>query len=324
MRFLGVLLGLVLPLFAEPPNLRRVSAWLAPGLLRGGGADPTASGRFFTWGAGAQLWQNGRSRPIAAAVNEFDGGGCVTDADADGNVDLILSRRSPSGGLGELVWLRGPGFIPTVIDRGVEMHDCLPATLFGRSGFLTLHRETQVRFYRFEGKAFAVQEVYSIYTDSRQAGLAVVDVDADGRPDIIAGNYWVRSPGEFHLSWHIFAIHLHHQTREAARFTYAAWPDLLVGAQRSSASSPVRIFRRPSDPHRLWTEELLPGVELGRPQAATRFGVWAVIGHAAGLLVLNPLTLGHRNFPGPPPVALWVASGDLYAVSSGMVSVWRK
>ena len=48
--------------------------------------------------------------------------------------------------LGELV-LTAPDGSRTILDHGVQMHDCAAVTLFGRAGFLVVHRFAQVRFY---------------------------------------------------------------------------------------------------------------------------------------------------------------------------------
>jgi hypothetical protein len=166
--------------------------------------------------------------------------------------------------------------------------------------------------------------VYSIYTASRQAGLALADVDGDGRTDIFAGNYWVRAPEAFDLPWRIFAIHLHHESDEAAAFVYAAWPDLLLGAQRERTGTPVRIFTRGSDPRVEWPETTLGTVRLHRPRAGLAFGDWAVFGHGGGLLVARPRVGDYTLIPAAPVVALWEMGGRVYALSEGAVAVWRR
>ncbi|MBI2688144.1 MAG: VCBS repeat-containing protein [Acidobacteria bacterium] len=324
MRFLGIPLVLFLAANAAPPGLVRLEYRKAPAELRGGAADPSAGGRFFTWGARVHVWERGRAREVAKAPFGYDDGGCALDADGDGVTDLVLVRRSGSGPLGTLVWLKGRGFAESRIDTDVEMYDCRPAQLFGRSGFLMIHRHAQVRFYWFAGDRWELREVYSIYTASRQAGLELADVDGDGRADIFAGNYWVRSPEAFELPWRIFAIHLHHESEEAASFAYAAWPDVLVGAQRERMGAVVRVFRRPPDPRELWPETDTPGVRLDLPRAGVAFGDLAVIGHADGLFALRLADGAGAVVPGPAVLGLWVSGGRVYALSAGGVGVWRR
>ena len=325
MRFLSISLFALLSLGATPPRLRQSAVWPSPAPLRGGAPDPIRPGHFFTWGDALHSWHNGRARLLLRPANGFDPGGCAFDADRDGRTDLVLVRRAPDGNpLGDLVLLRAPRFSPEIIDTNVELHDCRAATLFQRSGFLILHRHAQVRFYHLEDKAWSAHELYSIYTASRQGGLALADVDADGHPDIYAGNYWLRSPTEFPLPWRIFAIHLHHQSEEAANFTYVASPDLLIGAQRERADTPIRLFSRPADPTQLWPETTLPAATLTHPRAALSFRDWAVFGHARGLFVFHPQSPEFAEFPAPPVLALWESRGVLYALSPGSVSAWRK
>jgi hypothetical protein len=320
MRFPGIVLLLAASLSAAPPALRKAAEWPAPSLLRGGAPDPANPSAFFTWGDAVHRWEQGRPRQLSSAPHGFHPGGCALDFDGDGHTDLLLAARPAEGELGDLVLLRGPAYTSTVLDTYVELHDCLPATLHSRRGALIVHRHAQVRFYTPGG----VREVYSIYTASRQAGLALADVDADGLPDIYTGNYWVRSPAEPQLPWHIFAIHLHNESDEAASFVYAAWPGLLIGAQRHRTQTPVRLFTRPADPRQLWPESVLPGVLLDHPRAATIHGATAVLGHAAGILMVDPATRRHTATPWQPVLALWSAAGRLYSLSAGAVAVWRR
>ncbi|MGH9630828.1 MAG: hypothetical protein ACRD7E_21145, partial [Bryobacteraceae bacterium] len=147
----------------------------------------------YTWGGSLQLWSLPGLKPRKLAEGYFSEGGCLVDVDQDGMEDLIL-QEGP--GLGRLVWRKAPEWEPVVIDTGVKMHDCIAATLFGRQGFLMIHRHMQVRFYEPDkaGKHWARREIYSFYTPSQQAGLLLSDINKDGLNDIVAGNYWIRSP----------------------------------------------------------------------------------------------------------------------------------
>ena len=86
------------------------------------------------------------------------------------------------------------------IDNGTDMPNCLAVTFLGHKGVLVVNRGMQMRFYEYSD--FHYREIYSFYSPSRQAGLLVADVDQDGRPDILCGNYWIRSPGQFGLPWY--------------------------------------------------------------------------------------------------------------------------
>ncbi len=300
--------------------MRPAGEWKAPAPLRGGAADPRNPSVFFTWGAAAHRWENGRPTLVATSPNGFHPGGCALDFDRDGHTDLILAARPAEGELGDLLLLRGPAFTPRRLDTYVELHDCLPASLHGESGFLIVHRHAQVRFYTLS----ATREIYSIYTASRQSGLALADVDGDRRPDLFTGNYWIQSPASADLPWHIFAIHLHHESPEAATFSIAAWPHLLIAAQRERAATPVRIFTRPADPRQLWPETALPGIRLAYPRAAAIHAGVATIGHAGGILLVDPATRETASIPWQPVRALWANGPLLYALSEGAVSAWRK
>jgi hypothetical protein len=297
-----------------------------PGPLRGGAADPLSERRFFTWGHAVYRWEAGKPRRIATAPHGFDNGGCVWDADADGFTDLILVRLPATGALGELVLLRGPRFEPQVIDTDVELHDCLPAELFGRRGFLMIHRHAQVRFYQVPKEirqGWPVREIYSIYTASRQGGLALEDVNGDGRVDIYCGNYWIRSPESFELPWRLFAIHLHHQSESDASFVYGAPSGgNLIGAQREWPDAPLRAFRKPTDPEQLWPERILGASKFTRPSALVQTREGVLIGHAQGLSYVRLADGSTAHNPYPAIRALWAAKDRIYAVASDSVSVW--
>jgi len=97
---------------------------------------------------------------------------------------------------------------PHVIDTGVDRADVHAARRFGCRGILVVHRRAQIRFYEIAHHAagrWPKRKIYSFHTPSDQDGLGLAHVDEDGRPDILCGNYRVRSPETFDLPWRLFA-----------------------------------------------------------------------------------------------------------------------
>lgn len=257
----------------------------------------------------------------------FDAGGCAFDADSDGRTDLVLVLRSNDSPLGRLVLLRAPAFRPELIDTDVELRDCLPVTLYNRRGFLIVHRHTQIRFYQVpnqRGQPWPMREIYSIYTASRQSGLALADVNADGLPDIFCGNYWAQAPPEFELPWHIFAINTHHGSPEDASFAFAATPDTLYAAQKELAATPLRISRRPADPRQLWPETQASGPPLTHPSALLFHDGLLFAADGQGLRAYDPNGELKSQWPGPPIRKLFPTGDALIAAGAHFVSVWRK
>ncbi len=198
-----------------------------------------------------------------------------------------LPPKDPSA-LGQLVWVAAPDWHPHVIDTGIEMSECLETKLLGRRGILMVQRHAQVRFYPYpltnNGTA-EYQEVYSFYTPSRQAGLLQADIDGDSWPDILCGNYWIKSPEAYDLPWHLFAIELYNETPASAtlRLAVAEGSQDLFVAQRDMDEAKVTWFRKPADPKVLWDAH--PLMVTGGIHFATGLAVWNWSGDGADVLV---------------------------------------
>jgi FG-GAP-like repeat len=232
-----------------------------------------------TWGD-RLLWRSlpkGIYRVAAGRGRAFTEGGCLLDIDGDGQVDIVVNESGPEAAL---VWFRAPDrgtlWVRHVIDTGIDAPDILPVTLFGRRGILLIHKRIQVRFYEIPADPtvrWQSQDVYSFYSPSHQGGLRMADIDGDGRPDILAGNYWIRSPESFELPWRLYAIEPWNEMLQSAmlRIIYAplsgAAPELLI-AQREMQPARLAHLEKPADPRQLWTEHRIDGVpDLAQPNS---------------------------------------------------------
>jgi hypothetical protein len=215
----------------------------------------------FTWGDRLRRWDLRTLTSEVLAQGPFGEGGCLVDSSLKGGQDLVLVEGR---GLGTLVRLEAPRWTRRVLDSEVEMHDCRGTTLFGRAGVLVVQRFMQIRFYQ----AGAVQDIYSFYTASEQAGLLLAEIDGDGREDILCGNYWIRAPEKYDMPWRLYAINVMHQKPQSARFRLALLDPAggLVAAQGEMAEAEVVLFRKPSDPREQWPAQPLdPDIRWAYP-----------------------------------------------------------
>lgn len=227
------------------------------------------------WGS-RLLWRRlplGVSRVVSGGGRTFSEGGCFLDVDGDGQADIVVNESSPAA---TLAWFRSSDWSRHVIDTGIDAPDILPATLFGRRGILLIQKRIQVRFYEIPAnpaRRWPSQEIYSFYSPSHQGGLAIADIDGDGRPDILVGNYWIRSPEAFEIPWRLFAIEPWNEMPASAmlRLLYAplsgAGPELVI-AQREMHHARLSRFEKPSDPRQLWIEHPIGSVpDLNQPNS---------------------------------------------------------
>lgn len=274
----------------------------------------TAEGRIYLWGD-TGLWQGTPTapfRPIAGGA--FAAAGCGSP-----ETGFLLQEAA------HLVLIRGGR--KEVVDTEAAMSDCRAVTLFGRRGWVVAHRGLQVRFYEPPAappQPWPYREIYSFYTASYQSGLALEDVDRDGRLDIYCGNYWIRSPERFDLPWRLFAINTYNEEPHAAHVRLAlAAPRLLIAAQGEIEGGKLASFVPPADPRQLWREQRLDGdLRLQQPAALASGASGFALGERAGEgRIWWWRRTGSRFLPrllhsGTPVHTILIVGPDLFAVTA--------
>jgi hypothetical protein len=140
----------------------------------------------------------------------------------------------------------------------VDTRDAISADLLGHHGVLLIHKRQQVRFYDVPSPMkdhWTESELYTIYTPSTEGGLVIADIDGDGLPDLLCGNYWMKSPTRFDLPWREFAIDLWSEEEGSAMLRLAWNPadHIRVAAQRDLRPARAAWFEPTADVKQLWT-----------------------------------------------------------------------
>lgn len=274
--FAALLLATSLAFAAPAPEIRfephRVARLHGERVRNAAAADEKV---VFLWGDGVERWDVRSAKSSRVAKGPFHEGGCLFDVDGDGRVDVIVNEGADAPG--DLVWLHAPEWSRHVIDTGIDTRDVQVATIAGKRGLLLIQKQKQVRFYEVPADTashWKETDIYSFYTPSDEGGLLLSDVDGDGVPDILAGNYWLQAPARFELPWRLFAIDAWSEQKPSALLALL-YTDLWgtgsvnrIALQRAMSPARFAWFERPKDVKQLWIAHPIPELaDLDQPSA---------------------------------------------------------